>query len=170
MSLHKDPTTGQYIFKPTAITVPAVATGMGFAPEIGGTETFGGLETLGELTSGSVVSVGVFTFVMSWLDTIPMRRAEEMTAAEQRAFILDRTWQATKNSVPMVIILASVLCIFPFLGPVVGIGGVVGVAFASSRLTRGIIDALSDEQREAIKVKAEEVKQSIPGITTQEVA
>ena len=167
MTLKKDPKTGRHYIEDTEVTNPAVAVGMGFAPELGGDPSFGGLETGLELTSGSLVSVGIFTCVMSYLDTVPLVRSGQMTAGEQRSYILDRTWQSTKNSVPMVVILASVLCLFPFMGPVVGLGGLVGVGFAGFRISKGIINALSDEQKDAIKQKAAEVKAAVPGVTDQ---
>ena len=69
---------------------------------------------------------------MAVLDTVPLRRSGQITAAEQREIVLDRTWAAA-NSVPTVIILGAVLALCPWLGPVMGFAGFVGAGMSVRR-------------------------------------
>ena len=104
---------------------------------------------------------------MTALDTVPAVRSGAMTRAQQREIILDRTWSVTKNSVPTVIIVGAVLAICPWLAPAMGVVGFVGGAVMTTRLVRAGLDALPEEQRQAIKNKAKEVNVVVPGLTTE---
>ena len=158
---------GSYTVQPRKPGPEAAAFGAGFAPEFGDGTSFGGLETGVEVTSGSVVTYGVYSCVMAILDTVPLRRSGQITAAEQREIVLDRTWSATKNSVPTVIVLGAVLALCPWLGPVMGFAGLVGAGVMGVRLTRAVLDAMPAEQREEIRAKAKEVGVEIKGVTDQ---
>ena len=103
---------------------------------------------------------------MTTLDTVPAVREGRITRAEQREIILDRTWSVTKGAVPTVVILGAVLALCPWLSLPMTLAGVVGGGVMVTRLVRAGLSALPEEQREAIKVKAEEVGVDVPGIST----
>ena len=102
---------------------------------------------------------------MKALDTVPAVRSGAMTRVQQREIILDRTWECTKGAVPVVVIVGAVLAICPWLAPVAGLAGFIGGATMTYRLVRAAIDALPEDQREAIKTKATEVGVEVPGVT-----
>ena len=159
---------GSFTIKTREAGPEAAAFGAGFAPEFGDGSSFGGLETGVEVTSGSIVTYGIYSCVMAILDTIPMRRSGAITAAEQREIVLDRTWSATKGCVPTVIILGAVLALCPWMAPIVGLAGWVGFSVMSVRLTRSVMDAMSVEQKASIRDKAKEVGVEIPGISADD--
>lgn len=96
-----------------------------------------------------------------------MRRSGLMSAAEQRKYILDRTWESTKSSVPKVLVLATVLGMCPWLGGVALVGSVIGTTFMATRIIKSAVAALSTEQVQTIKDKAAAVGVTIPGLETE---
>ena len=165
MTIQKN-TDGSYTVQPRKPGVEAAAFGAGFAPDLNGDGGFAGVEGGVEVTSGGLVTYAIYTAVMTALDTVPAVREGRITRAEQREIILDRTWECTKGAVPTVVILGAVLALCPWLSLPMTIAGVVGGATMTVRLVRAGLSALPEEQREAIKVKAEEVGVDIPGIST----
>ena len=161
MSIQRN-SDGSYTITPRKPGVEAAAFGAGFAPDLGEPGALNGIETAGEVATGGFLSYAIYSAVMAALETTPARRAGEITAAEQREVIMNRAWDATKSSVPTVLILAAVLGICPWLGGVAAIGGFVGGTVMTVRLVRTGWEALSEDQRQAITVKATEVGVSMP--------
>ena len=156
---------GSYLLNPRKPGVDAAAFGAGFAPDLNGDGCFAGVEGGVEVTSGGLLSYAIYTAVMTALDTVPAVRSGAMTRVQQREIILDRTWECTKGAVPVVVIVGAVLAICPWLAPVAGLAGFIGGATMTYRLVRAGIDALPEDQREAIKPKATEVGVEVPGVT-----
>ena len=165
MTIHKDK-DGNYIVAPRKPGIEAAGFGAGFAPDLNGDGAFTGVEDGIEVTSGGLVTYAVYTAVMTALDTVPAVREGRITRAQQREIILDRTWECTKGAVPTVVILGAVLALCPWLTIPMSVLGFVSGGVMVTRLVRAGLDALPEEQREAIKVKAEEVGVEVPGIST----
>ena len=70
---------GTFTIKPRMPGPEAAAVGAGFPPELGTEAALGGLETGLEVTSGSLVTYGIYACVMAVLDTIPLRRSGAMS-------------------------------------------------------------------------------------------
>ena len=165
MPIQKDK-DGNYVVAPRKPGLEAAGFGAGFAPDLNGDGAFTGVEGGIEVTSGGLVTYAIYTAVMTTLDTVPAVREGRITRAEQREIILDRTWQVTKGAVPTVVILGAVLALCPWLSLPMTLAGVVSGGVMVTRLVRAGLSALPEEQREAIKVKAEEVGVDVPGIST----
>ena len=165
MPIQKDK-DGNYVVAPRKPGLEAAGFGAGFAPDLNGDGAFTGVEGGIEVTSGGLVTYAIYTAVMTTLDTVPAVREGRITRAEQREIILDRTWSVTKGAVPTVVILGAVLALCPWLSLPMTLAGVVGGGVMVTRLVRAGLNALPEEQREAIKVKAEEVGVDVPGIST----
>ena len=155
---------GDYILKARKPGVEAAAFGAGFAPDLNGDASFGGLEGGIEVTSGGLVTYAIYTAVMTTLDTVPAVRSGAMTRAERREIILDKTWSVTRNAVPTVIIIGAVLALCPWLSIPATIGGFLGGTVMVTRLVRAGLDALPEEQKQAIQQKADEVGVDMPGL------
>ena len=164
MTIHKDK-DGNYIVAPRKPGIEAAGFGAGFSPDLNGDGSFAGVEGGLEVTSGGLLSYAIYTAVMTALDTVPAVREGRITSAEQREIILDRTWSVTKNAVPTVVILGAVLALCPWLSVPMSIVGVFSGGVMITRLVRAGLDALPEEQREAIKTKATEVGVEVPGLT-----
>ena len=164
MALSKN-SKGEYVIKPRQPGFEKHAATPFISPDISGDGTFAGFDGVLELGAGGFVGQAVYTTLLVTLDTIPQVRAGLITQAEQRELILDTVWSNTQKSVPAVLILAAVLAVCPWLMPVATIGGVIGMGFMATRLTRAAIGALSDEQVASLKTKASEIGVDIPGVT-----
>lgn len=164
MTIHKDK-DGNYVVAPRKPGLEATGLGAGFAPDLNGDGSFAGVEGGLEVTSGGLLSYAIYTAVMTALDTVPDVRDGRITRAQQREIILDRTWGVTKNAVPTVVILGAVLALCPWLSIPMSIVGVFSGGVMTVRLVRAGLDALPEEQREAIKTKATEVGVEVPGLT-----
>ena len=167
MTLTKN-TDGSYVINPRQPGLEAAAVGAGLAPDLNGDASFAGLEGGVEVTSGGLLSYAIYTAVLTALGTIPDVRSGAITRAQQREIILDRTWASTKGAVPTVVILAAVLALCPWLSGAVFVGGLIGAGVMTTRLVRCGIDALSDEQKQALKSKASEVGVNVPGLSNDE--
>ena len=159
ISKNKD---GSYVVALRTPGPEAAAFGTGFAPDLNGDGGFAGLEGGIEVTSGGLISFAIYTAVMTTLNTIPAVRSGAMTYGEQREIILDRTWSVTKGAVPTVVIIGAVLAVCPWLAPIAGLAGFIGGSVMTVRLVRAGLDALPQEQRDAIKAKAESVGVDVP--------
>lgn len=166
MSISSNP-DGSYTIKPRTPGPEAAAFGGGFAPDLNADGNFSGFDGGLEVTSGALFSYAIYTAVMTTLETIPAVRDGKMTRGEQREVVLNRTWQVTKGSVPTVVILAAILAVCPWLAPVAGIAGFIGGSVMTVRLARTTWDAMTQEQRDAIRSKAAEVGVNVPGITDE---
>ena len=80
---------------------------------------------------------------------------------------MDRTWEVTKGSVPVLVILSAVLCLFPWLAPAAGLAGFVGGSWMTVRIVRAALRALPQEQRDVLEAKAQAVGVEIPGISAE---
>ena len=167
MSISKNP-DGSYQINTRKPGVEAAAFGGGFAPDINGDGGFGGLDGGIEVTSGGLLTYAIYTAVMTGLDTTPAVRAGVINRSEQRQIILDKTWETTSGAVPTIVILAAVLALCPWLAPVAGIAGFIGASVMTTRLVRAGIDALSDEQKQALRTKASEVGVDVPGLCDED--
>ena len=157
---------GSYRLEPRQPGYEALAAGPLFAPDIAGDPSLSFIETSTEVATGGFLTYSLYTAILAGLDTVEMRRSGLMSADEQRKYILDRTWESTKSSVPKVLILATVLGLCPWLGGVALVGSVIGTGFMLTRITRSAIAALSVEQVETLKTKAAAVGVTIPGLDT----
>lgn len=158
-------TDGAYIIAPRKAGPEAAAFGTGFAPDLNGDGTFAGVEGATEVAAGGVITYAIYTAVLATLDTIPAVRSGQITRAEQRQIILDRTWECSKGAVPTVIILGAVLAVCPWLGGVAAFAGVIGGGVMGVRIVRAVFDALPDEQRNELKSRADEVGVTLKGLT-----
>ena len=157
---------GSYRLEPRQPGYEALAAGPLFAPDITGDPSLSFIETSTEIATGGFLTYSLYTAILAGLDTVEMRRSGLMSADEQRKYILDRTWESTKSSVPKVLILAAVLGLCPWLGGVALVGSVIGTGFMATRIIKSGIAALSTEQVQTIKDKAASVGVSIPGLDT----
>ena len=155
-----------YRLEPREPGYEALAAGPLFAPDITGDPSLSFIETSTEVATGEFLTYSLYTATLAALDTVEMRRSGLMSAAEQRKYILDRTWESTKSSVPKVLILAAVLGLCPWLGGVALVGSVVGTTFMATRIIKSAVAALSTEQVQTIKDKAAAVGVTIPGLDT----
>ena len=112
---------GEYIIKPRVAGYEALAATPLFAPDLNGDGSFAGIEGATEIATGGFLTYSIFAATLAALDSVELRRKGLITAAEQRKFILDKTWDATKTAVPGVLILAAVLTICT---PLLGVGRV----------------------------------------------
>ena len=163
MTKNKD---GSYRLEPKQPGIEALAAAPLFAPDITGDPSLGFIESATEISTGGFLTYSLYSAILAALDTVEMRRSGLMSAAEQKKYILDRTWESTKSSVPKVLILAAVLALCPWLGGIAIVGSVVGTGFMLTRITRSAISALSAEQVETLRTKAASVGVSIPGLDT----
>ncbi len=161
---------GDYVIAPRKAGPEAAALGLGFGPDLNGDGGMAGFDGALEGTSGGLISYAIYTAVLTMLDTEASVKSGLLTRSEQRQITLDRTWETTKGAVPMVIILACLLAVFPWLGGVAAVAGVVGGAVMATRLTRAAFAALTEEQRATLKAKANEVGTVIPGLTDTDTA
>ena len=157
---------GSYRLEPKEPGFEALAAAPLFAPDLGGDPSFGFIESATEISTGGFLTYSLYSAILAGLDTVEMRRSGVMSAEEQRTYILDRTWQSTKSSVPKVLILAAVLALCPWLGGIAIVGSVIGSGFMLTRITRSAIAALSAEQVENLRTKAASVGVTIPGLDT----
>ena len=157
---------GSYRLEPREPGYEALAAAPLFAPDISGDPSLSFIEGTTEVATGGFLTYSLYTSILAALDTVEMRRSGLMSAAEQRKYILDRTWESTKSSVPKVLVLAAVLGLCPWLGGVALVGSVIGTGFMLTRITRSAIAALSVEQVETLKSKAAAVGVNIPGLDT----
>lgn len=157
---------GSYRLEPRQPGYEALAAAPLFAPDIGGDTSLSFIEGTTEVATGGFLTYSIYTAVLAALDTVEMRRSGLMSADEQRKYVLDRTWESTKSSVPKVLVLAAVLGLCPWLGGVALVGSVIGTTFMATRITRSAIAALSAEQVETLKTKAASVGVNIPGLDT----
>lgn len=163
MTIQQD-NNGNYILKPRKAGIEASA-GVAFAPDINGDGGMMGYEGGLEGISGGLLTYCVYSAVLSFLDSESSVKQGLITRADQRSIVLKETWAATKGSVPTVVILTCLLCVFPFLGLPATIAGVVGAGWMATRITKAAFNAMSIEQRETLTRKAEEVGVAVKGLT-----
>lgn len=156
---------GAYVISPRKAGPEAAAVGAGFGPDLNGDGTFAGIEGGTEVAAGGVITYAIYTAVLTALDTIPAVRSGQITRAEQRQIVLDRTWECTKGAVPTVIILGALLAVCPWLGGVAAFAGVIGGGVMGVRIVRAVFDALPQEQRDELRSKADEVGVTLKGLT-----
>ena len=155
--------SGDFVLSPRKAGLEANA-GVAFAPDLNGDSSMLGFDGMVEGTSGGLLTYAIYTAVLSFLDTEAAVKQGYLTRAEQREFVLDKTWEAIKGAVPTVIILSCVLMVFPFLGLPAAVAGLVGAGFMATRITRAAFDAMTAEQRETLTRKAKEVGVNIKGL------
>ena len=156
---------GSFTINPRTAGAESSFLAAGFPADVLDQSSLSGFETGLEITTGGFFSIAVYQTVLACLDTEAAYKAGAITRAEQRQIVMNRVWSSTKNSVPIVLILAATLAVCPWLSGVAAIGGIVGAGFMATRISRAVFDCLTQEQREALKAKAAEVGTQVKGLT-----
>lgn len=165
MSLTKN-ANGSYTFKPDAQQPGFEAVALGGCLPIDLNADGSSLGLMGglEYSTGGVLSLGLYAALHKFLSLEIARKAGLCDRAFQLKETRDAAWENCKDKAVYVIVLGLVAAIFPGLGGLLALAGVIGGGFATYRLGAAFFNSLDKEQVLELQKQATAAGIDLPGL------
>ena len=165
MSLTKN-SDGSYTFKPDnqGTGYEAVALGGCLPIDLTGDGTSLGLMGGLEYSTGGVLSLGLYSALHKYLTLEVARKAGLCDRAFQLKETRDAAWESCRDKSVYVIIIGLLAAIFPGLGGILAIAGLVGGGFMTYRLGSAFFNSLDNEQVLELRKQATAAGINLPGL------
>ena len=116
-----------------------------------------------EYTTGGVLSLGLYAALHKFLTLEVARKAGLCDRGFQLKETRDAAWENCKDKSVYVIIIGLLAAIFPGLGGILAVAGVIGGGFITYRLGTAFFNSLDSEQIAELKAQADKAGMKVSG-------
>ena len=117
-----------------------------------------------EYTTGGVLSLGLYAALHKFLTLEVARKAGLCDRAYQLRMTREAAWENCKDKAVYVIVLGLLAALFPGLGGILAVAGLVGGGFITYRLGSAVFACLDEQQIAELRDAANKAGMSVPGL------
>lgn len=158
---------GEYVFTPTITNntgYEGIALSGCLPVDLTGDGTSIGLMGGLEYTTGGVLSLGLYAALHKFLTLEIARKAGLCDRAFQLKETRNAAWENCKDKAVYVVIIGLLAAVFPGLGTILAVAGVIGGGWMSYKLGSAFFNSLDKEQVLELQKQAKAAGLTVPGL------